>query len=254
MLRQKARLEWAEEEFRLLENIDRFLPTDERQAYVKLKGAERLSRQELGVLQELAAWRELKARQVNVPPSKIAIDPVLMELARRPRNSLRRLSQVRGLSSRQIEEFGQEIIQALHRGARNEPPEIKTEEPFPAELEATVDFLMLCMRSLARQQSISTGILASRSALRELVALGEKASISLLAGWRRQSVGTALLSAIAGEVAATVSGATKQVIVRSLRPNGTASGSQHSHQNELEDTTSPKTRFQDVERGDSDNS
>jgi ribonuclease D len=211
MLREAGRLEWAEEEFGLLEMAERFLPTDERQAYALLKGAERLTQPALGLLQELVAWRELRARRLNVPLGRIAIDPVLMGLAMRPPSSVHQLAQVRGLNSRQIEEYGAEIIEALRRGARNTPPAIKPADPLPTALEATVDFLSLCMRAVAREQSISTGILANRSSLRLLMTMGETANIPLLRGWRRQLVGAALLSALQGQVSASISAATKHV-------------------------------------------
>ena len=211
MLREAGRVGWAEEEFELLETAERFLPTDERQAYTLLKGAERLTQPALGLLQELAAWREVTARRLNLPPTRIAIDPVLMELAMRPRSSVRQLAEVRGLSSRQVNEFGTEIIQALRRGVGNAPPAIKPADPFPAALEATADFLSLCMRTVAREQSISAGILANRSSLRLLVSMGETADIPLLRGWRRQLVGAALLGALQGQVSASISAATKHV-------------------------------------------
>jgi ribonuclease D len=231
MLREAGRLEWAQEEFKLLETAERFLPIDDRQAYTLLKGAERLSQASLGLLQELASWRELKARRLNVPLGRIAIDPVLMELAMRPPSAVRQLAQMRGLNSRQAEEYGPEIIEALRRGVRNAPQAIKQADPFPAALEATVDFLSLCMRALAREQSISTGILANRSGLRLLVTLGENADIPLLRGWRRQSVGTALLSALQGDVAVSIVAATKQVNLQWQSSSGTASGSPHSPDN-----------------------
>jgi len=231
MLQEAGRLEWAEEEFKLLETAERFLPTDERHAYTLLKGAERLTQSALGLLQELAAWRELRARRLNVPLGKIAIDPVLMELAMRPPSSARQLAQVRGLNSRQFEEYGAEIIEALRRGARNAPPAIKPADPFPASLEATVDFLSLCMRAVAREHSISTGILAHRSGLRLLATLGETADIPLLRGWRRQLAGTALLGALQGEVAASIIAETKQVHLQWQRSDPTASGYPHSPDN-----------------------
>ena len=52
-------------------------------------------------------------------------------------------------------EFGLEIIQALHRGAQNKPPAFKPLERFRPELEATVDFLSLCLRVVAREKSWS---------------------------------------------------------------------------------------------------
>ncbi len=211
MLISKSRLSWAEEELKTLEHVERYSDLDERQAYLSIKGAERLRRHELGILQELAAWREVKAREQNVPTGKILLDPVLIELARRPRKSPRELGEIRGLHGGQANKYGREIIAALERGRNNRPEPLKYDEPLPASLEPTADFLMLCLRSLARKQSISAGVLANRSALRELVKSGAAANVPLLQGWRRQIAGEELLAALAGDVRMSISAATKEV-------------------------------------------
>jgi len=210
-LTAKGRLAWAEEEFRQSEAVENFLPSDERQAYLGLKGAERLNPTALGLLQEVAAWREVTARRLNMPARKIMIDPVLVELAMRPRSSVRQLGEVRGFSPWQAEKYGAEILEALRRGAHNEPPAIQREESFPSALDSTVDFLSLCLRSVAQEHSISTGTLASRTDLRLLITLGETANIALLRGWRRQLVGSALLGALKGDVEASIVAESKQV-------------------------------------------
>jgi ribonuclease D len=210
-LHAEGRAEWAEEEFRLLEAADRFVQADERQAYVNLKGAERLSQPALGILQELAAWRELTARRLNVPPRKLVIDPVLIALALRPPTSMRQLAEVRGMNPRQIQEFGPEIIEAVRRGVLNRPPAIERDEAFPPSLEPTVDFLSLCMRTVARDASISAALLANRSDLRSLAISGDAAPVALLQGWRRQVIGTALLKALRGGVTASISAVNKEV-------------------------------------------
>jgi ribonuclease D len=210
-LRARGRMEWAREEFGALERADRFTPADESQLYRRLKGADRLSAQELGVLQQLAAWREQTARQVNLPPGRIAMDAVLIELARRPRKSVRELAEVRGLNSRQIEKFGPGMIDALRRGARNSSPPIKRAVPLPSGLEPTVDFLSLCLRALAREQSVSTAILANRTDLARLAAFGDHAPIHLLRGWRREIVGASLLAALQGNVVARIVPSSREV-------------------------------------------
>lgn len=209
-----GRLEWVHDEFRLLEKPERFAPIDEREAYTKVPGAARLSKSALGVLQELAAWREVTARQWNIPAKRVVIDPVLTGLAMRPVKSVSQLAALRGMNRRQVEQFGPEIIEALRRGATNVAPPMERVESFPAEIEATVDFLSLCMRSVAQEQSISTGTLGNRTDLRLLAMLGETADIRLLRGWRRQMLGEALLGALLGQVTASIDAGSRAVRLR----------------------------------------
>src|SRR6202007_2846586 len=102
------------------------------------------------------------------------------------------LAEVRGLNPRQIREFGEAIIDALRRGERNSPLPIKRVTRLASRLEPTVDFLSLCLRALAVERSVSTGILATRTELGKLAAFGERAQIALLRGWRREVAGAAL--------------------------------------------------------------
>lgn len=212
-LRAKGRLDWAREEFRELETAERFLPADERQLYQRVKGAERLTPQALGLLQELTAWREQTARRLNIPPSRVALEPVLVELSRRPRRAVRDLAEVRGLHSRQIERFGAEMIEALRRGTRNSPPPIRRVPSLHPSLEPTVDFLSLCLRAVANEQAISPRILANHNDLAAVAAFGEKADVPLLRGWRRQAAGTALLSAREGKAVARIVSSTHEVLL-----------------------------------------
>lgn len=103
------------------------------------------------------------------------------------------------------------MVAAVERGARNTPPPIERTESCSPELDATVDLLSVCLRTIAREQSISASLLANRQDLRLLAAQGEAADIPLLSGWRRGMAGTALLNALAGKVIASISPETKQV-------------------------------------------
>ncbi len=212
-LQRKGRLPWADEEFAALANVEQFLLRDERECYKRLSSVNTLYQAGLNVVQELAAWRELKARELNLPARRIVSDPVLIELARRPCKTVRDLARVRGLNSGQIERYGTEIIRAMELGARNQADSIEFEEPFPSSLEATVDFLSLSMRSLAQEQSISTAVLGNRAGLRQLVKSGSDAQVPLLRGWRREAIGESLLKALSGHATVRVSPVTREVAV-----------------------------------------
>ena len=63
---------------------------------------------------------------------------------------------------------------------------------------------MLCLRHLAAQADISSGMLASRADVTKIVLDGEDADVRLMNGWRRKVVGQELLSALDGNVTARI--------------------------------------------------
>ena len=111
----RGRLEWAREEFRRLEDEKRYQPADPYDLYLRIRGVERMRGRTLAALRELAAWREETARAQNIPVGRVARDEVLIELARRPRNSVKELGEVRGLLPQQIERFGAAMIKVAQR-------------------------------------------------------------------------------------------------------------------------------------------
>ncbi len=210
-LSAKGRLDWASEDFVGYEDPFYFAPLDERSIYLRVRGAERLSGKALAVLQELASWRESTARSQNMPPEWIAIDAALMDLARRPRKSVRELREIRGLQPRQIERFGLGFIDAIRRGIENPPPPPKQRVSFPAEFEPTTDFLVLCLRAIAHEQGIASSLLANRADLSAVVVSGSDAKVPLLEGWRRGAAGEAILAVLEGKATARIVPNTKRV-------------------------------------------
>ena len=210
-LSARGRLPWAREEFSGLERPARFAPADPRGMFRQMRGVERLTGEELSRLREIVAWREDTARELNIPTGRICMDAVLMELARRPRETVEALSQVRGLRWEQARRFGRGMVEALSRGADMPPLGLKKPTALPQEMEPTVDFLVLCLRSLCAEKQISPGILANRADLTAVVLYGEKARVPLLRGWRRKAVGEALLATLQGRATARIAPDTKRV-------------------------------------------
>ena len=210
-LSARGRLPWAREEFSGLERPARFAPADPRGMFRQMHGVERLTGEELSRLREIVAWREDTARELNIPTGRICMDAVLMELARRPRDTVEALSQVRGLRSDQARRFGRGMVEALSRGADMPPLGLKKPTALPQEMEPTVDFLVLCLRSLSAEKQISPGILANRADLTAIVLHGEKARVPLLRGWRRKAVGEALLATLQGRATARIAPDTHRV-------------------------------------------
>jgi len=210
-LDQRGRAGWAREEFRKLDDERRFISVDPYQLYLRIRGVERIRGQALAILRELAAWREETAFAKNIPTGRVARDEVLIELARRPRQFVKELHDIRGLAAQQVERFGAGLIEAIRRGEKAPHPSAQRSASLPPVLEPTVDFLMLCLRSLASEQTIAPGMVAVRGELVELAQRGAKADIQLLRGWRRAAFGDALLATLEGKATARIIPNTRQV-------------------------------------------
>ena len=80
-----GRLAWVFEDSAALLDTARFQEDDET-AYLRIKGAGRLDRRQLGALQTLAAWREQEARRRDLPRNFVLKEGLLLDLAtRRPK-------------------------------------------------------------------------------------------------------------------------------------------------------------------------
>jgi ribonuclease D len=79
-----GRQEWAAEEFRRLETLERqgTSAAAGKPPHERVKGASGLARRELALLRALAELRESAARSTDRPPFRIARDEVLLDLAR----------------------------------------------------------------------------------------------------------------------------------------------------------------------------
>ncbi|MBI5834739.1 MAG: HRDC domain-containing protein [Armatimonadetes bacterium] len=203
-LAELDRESWAREEFAKLEEPTRFAPSDPEQQYMRVRGFDNLSGPALASLQALAAWREYTAREMDIPVGRIARDETLSELAMRPRKSTRELRDIRGLRPDQIDRYGADLLRVAQEGRAQTPPARRPRISVSAALEPTVDFMGLCLRSLAEQASVAATAVATRSDLVALVLLGEEADIALLRGWRRPAFGEPLLDALSGKAVARV--------------------------------------------------
>ena len=103
------------------------------------------------------------------------------------------------------------MIEALGRGAGEPPPELTKPLVLPRDMRPTVDFLVLCLRSLATEMQISPSCLANRSDLLAVVLYGERARVPLLQGWRREAIGEALLATLQGRATARICPETQRV-------------------------------------------
>jgi ribonuclease D len=168
-LEQKGRYEWVYEECAELGDIERYR-IDERRAYLRIPGAMRMSRRELGILNELVKLRDRTARERDLPVRYVIPDDVVAGLAVLRPTQLDDLAQLRRLDAGMKRQLGTAILGAVARGlALNEAdlPQRPTRPAAPAR-DALVAFLGAAVAEIARAADLPASLLVPRAVLERL--------------------------------------------------------------------------------------
>ena len=111
-LTDKGRLSWVREECDILTRV-RPAPADNGPLYLKFKGAGRLNRRNLAVLEGLLVFRQCVARKKDKPLFKIISNEALLKIVAARPNDLKDLKKAKALSPKQNAMFGNNIIQIV---------------------------------------------------------------------------------------------------------------------------------------------
>ncbi|MDR0459372.1 MAG: ribonuclease D [Coriobacteriales bacterium] len=198
-LLQAGRLDWLDEDFKALSDPQRFIETPEK-LWQRLKGTTNLSRRQLGVLQELAIWRDKVARQRDLPRKWIVTDEQLVDICRRNPSNIDELYQTRGLSDRVSRRSAQELLVAVQRGHQipeSALPDRPKKSLQTQELTSALNLMQALVHLRASEHHIATNLLASQNDLRALAA-GQRSDLDILSGWRKEMIGNELLELLAG--------------------------------------------------------
>lgn len=198
-LAEMGRLSWALEESAQQLDSSRF-DEDPARAYLKIKGAGRLDRRQLGALRLLAAWREAEARRRDLPRNFVAKEDLLLALATRLPATAAEIERLPGGDRRQAERNGaawlQLIAQAQGQAEGELPPRIVASRP-SAALRALEERLRETVRRRAEELGIAPEVLASRRVWGPLLRSAAEGGARLpreLEGWRREVIGDRLLA------------------------------------------------------------
>ncbi len=120
-LEQRGLWDLAQEEFiRLAEGNGNGNGKSHAPGWQRVKGAQKCSERQLAILQELCKWRETQAKVMNRPLFRVIDDARLVAVAKTAPDDLEELAAT-GLTIRQIELYGSQILQAVETGKTNSP-------------------------------------------------------------------------------------------------------------------------------------
>ena len=201
---ERGRLEWLDEDFARLSS-DALYSNPPEDAWLRVKGGNRLKGAALAVLQALAGWRETLAQQRDRPRGWILRDDALLEIARHRPASLEALGRIRGMQEAFIRHNGEQLIGLVATAGKQRPVPLADGgsrlQLTPAQ-DALVDVMSAVVRLSGAEHAINPAVLATRKQLERLVS-GD-ADVEILHGWRRKLVGERLQALLAGELSLSV--------------------------------------------------
>ena len=114
-LERLGRTAWAAEEFARLEGTQWDAQPDDS-AWMRTKGTRDLTRRELAVFRELAAWRDSVAGALDRATFRVVGNEALFAVSRAAPRTIADLAAVKGMPRGMVERRGEEVLAAVNRG------------------------------------------------------------------------------------------------------------------------------------------
>ncbi|ETR74931.1 ribonuclease D [Afipia sp. P52-10] len=203
-LKKRGRSDWVSEEMEVLTS-PRTYDNDPTRAWERLKTRVRKPK-ELGVLMEVAAWREREAQSRDVPRSRVLKDDAIGDIATHAPTSLEKLAHLRSIPKGfERSKWGADIVAAVERGLGRDPQTLpKLEKPRSnAAGSAIVELLKVLLRMTSERHHVAAKVIATIDDL-EQIAASDKADVPALHGWRRELFGEAALALKHGQLALAI--------------------------------------------------
>jgi ribonuclease D len=198
-LQEMGRLEWAQEEFHLLEQIRWTQPgADEEDAYQRIKGARALKPRALAILRELYRWRERTARNLDRARFRVLGNHALLAVAKAAPTTARKLASVDGMPKTTGQRYGEPMLRGMKKGRTRRP------DPDP-RYDQRLERLKEIRNERADVVELAPGLVCPNGTLQEVArAVPQSASeldgVGELRRWQREVVGdAAILAAVAGQ-------------------------------------------------------
>lgn len=191
---------WLQEEDNWLTNPDNYRDIPD-EAWERIKHRDKKN-SHLGVLQEIAKWRDEKARKHDKPRRWVMKDESLIEIALRKPASVDDVKNIRNIGSLS-KGMPEEIVAAVKRGLdipKDKLPRLKKRPQKTADA-GVVDLLKLLFKLKCAESGVAPKLMGNSDDIEKL-ALGEANHFST--GWRYENFGKYAEKLLAGELSFSV--------------------------------------------------
>ena len=198
-LEERGRWELAREEFARLALGNGNLKT-ELPAWQRVKGTRDLSRRQLAILQELCTWRAAQAERLHRPVFKVMDDGRLVSIVLAEPKTRKDLEGL-NLTARQINIFGNEILQAVARGHKAPPVHRPASSRPEAAYLNRLNNLSLWRKSTAQKMGVESDVVLPKPWMHIIAeknpgSLQEISSLMPLSPWRLRTFGEDILQSL----------------------------------------------------------
>jgi ribonuclease D len=202
----RGRLNWATDECEDVRARARGV-RDPEEAWRRIKEARQLKGRAHAVVRAVAAWRERRAADLDVPPRYVMPDLAVVTIAQRPPRSSGELHKLRGLDDRHLRGKQADDLLATVAQAIDGPSQRREQQPprdLERELRPAVGLVAAWVSQLARNLEIDTALLATRADLEAFLRGDDDARLA--EGWRADIVGRPVRRLVDGEAALAFNG------------------------------------------------
>ena len=219
MMRQAAELgreQWLLDEMLYYEDAALYEEVEPDAQMPRVRGSGSLTNQQRNILRALAAWREVKARQRNLPRNFILSDDAIVGLMKRPPKSAEAIEPGRGLTERCLQRNRQRIWAAIERGLSGDLPPLpngRHRGPAPDDgYESRVDLALALIKGLCLAAKIDPALIGNRAEISAFVleaGAADPARHRILRCWRGEFIGQRLLRVLNGAGQISISAESK---------------------------------------------
>ena len=199
-LETHGRVEWCEEECERL-RLRQAGPRRPEEAWLRVRELRRLPRRSQPLAIAVAAWRERRAAQLDIPARYVLSDLALASVVQSAPTSRAALAAVRGVDGKAMAgAAGSELLEAIAQ-ARRDPPHVprKPKGPDRSHLQPVVALVSAWLSQVARDDDLDPALVATRADLASF--LEGEPDARLAGGWRYQHYGSRVEELMTGNAA-----------------------------------------------------
>jgi ribonuclease D len=213
-------LEWAFEESALLRDRprNRRVPED---AILRIKEARSLKGTAFRIATAVAAWRERRAAEADIPVRQVLSDLGVVAIAQQAPSESQGLKDLRGVERRHLRNGADtEILTAVQVGLRMKGNDGRPQRSpeLPRHLRPVVSLVTAWISQLARDHRLDPALLATRADVEAL--LKGDPDGRLQTGWRADMVGAPIAQLVEGNAAVAFDDGQLVLEARSRSPLG----------------------------------
>jgi ribonuclease D len=202
---ETGRLDWFFAECNLQSQVRTHAANGEPR-FIKFKGAGRLGRRSLEVLELLLEFRDSIAKKIDRPLYQVIHNHVLLKLAIEKPRDMNHLKGLEVLSAKQLNRYGQQLLDAIGTAMDLNPSLLpvypRSREPVPdADVSARIAVLKKWRESTAACMEIEPGLLCN-NALISAISINNPKDIATLYDvegikpWQIEAVGTQIIDVL----------------------------------------------------------